>query len=387
MKRKKKQRGQENIAEMDARETMKQLKKSKKGLDREEIAKMVTLVCEQVLDLERQIEISKKEYEAVTSYLTDMQRIDGMELSKRQQVNDAARSITNLTRERFKYQNSGERIPPEKYRAMERYEKLIPDELKSLYEQEQYQNMINSDLRQLEGERGVIVYEKEQAADKKIFLRQLAVGSCVLLILLFGTLLAVSMLTGADMLLPLLMTAAMAAGIAAYIAVTAGKCERILKESDYRMNRVIQLTNKVKIKLVNSTNALEYSYEKYQVESYQELAALWERYVRTKDEEKRYRKSTELLEHYNNELIAALRTEEVKDAEIWIYQTEALLNDKEMVEVRHHLNTRRQKIRERLEYNLKQLELCKKELRELADDSEAYQELIEKIIGQYGITT
>ena len=112
--------------------------------------------------------------------------------------------------------------------------------------------------------------------------------------------------------------------------------------TDYKLNRVIQLTNKIKIKLVNCTNALEYVYEKYQVESYRELSELWEKYVRTKDEERRYRKSTELLEHYNRTLMDTLFGEEVKDAEIWLYQAEALLDEKEMVEVRHHLNIRRQ---------------------------------------------
>lgn len=381
---KRKRRKKENKETFDAK-AFKQLKKGKSAVSKEEVSEIVAAACKQVLNLQRQVEISKQEYEAVTSYLTDMQRIDAMEPAKKQQVNDAARNIINLTKERFRYQNSGDRIPMEKYRAMERYEKLIPKEMKNLYEQEQYQNMIHSDLRQLEGERGVIQYEKDSAEDKKIFLRRLVLGTCLLFVLLFGTLLAVGIITKTDLTLPLLMTVAMTAGIAAYVAAAARQCEKILKESDYRMNRLIQLTNKVKIKLVNSTATLDYIYEKYQIGSYQELSILWERYVKAKDEERRYRKSTELLEHYNNELISALRAEKVQDAEIWIYQTEALLDEKEMVEIRHHLNTRRQKIREQIEYNLKQMELCKKELKELSESGRAAQEQVEKIIRQYGI--
>ena len=48
-----------------------------------------------------------------------------------------------------------------------------------------------------------------------------------------------------------------------------------------------------------------------------------------------------------------------------MYQTEALLDEKEMVEVRHHLNTRRQKIRERLEINAGQLDSYKEELEKI----------------------
>ncbi|MDE7326829.1 MAG: hypothetical protein K2N63_11210 [Lachnospiraceae bacterium] len=371
---------------VDPKEALRQLKRSKKGLSREETAQIVGVVIEQVEELRRQIAVSQKEYEAVTSYLTDMQKIDRMAEDKRQTLNDAARSILNLTKERVKYQNSSDRIPMAKYRAMESYEKEIPDVLKNIYEQEQYREMIYSDLRQLEGERGVIEYERESAQEKKVFLKNLAFGGGFLVVLLFVTLLAINLVTGADMMLPLLLVLFFAAGITAYIAVAAGQSKRILKQSDYKLNRVIQLTNKVKIKLVNCVNALEYVYEKYQVESYRELSELWEKYVRTKDEERRYRKSTELLEHYNRTLMDTLLGEEVKDAEIWLYQAEALLDEKEMVEVRHHLNIRRQKIRERLEFNNGQLSLCEEELTQIAKGNGAYADLVAEIALEHGIS-
>ena len=367
---------------VDPKEALRQLKRSKKGLSREETAQIVRAVIEQIDELRKQIAVSQKEYAAVTSYLTDLQKIERMTEDKRQTVNDAARNILNLTKERVKYQNSTDRIPMAKYRAMERYEKEIPDVLKNIYEQEQYREMIYSDLRQLEGERGVVEYEREAAQDKKIFLRNLAFGGGFLVVLLFITLLIMNLATGADMLLPLLLVLCFAAGITAYIAVAAAQSKKILKESDYKLNRVIQLTNKIKIKLVNCTNALEYVYEKYQVESYRELSELWEKYVRTKDEERRYRKSTELLEHYNRTLMDTLFGEEVKDAEIWLYQAEALLDEKEMVEVRHHLNIRRQKIRERLEFNNGQLALCEEELSQIAKGND----LVAEIAAEHGIS-
>ena len=371
---------------VDPKEALRQLKRSKKGLSREETAQIVGVVIEQIDELRKQIAVSQKEYEAVTSYLTDLQKIERMTEDKRQTVNDAARNILNLTKERVKYQNSTDRIPMAKYRAMERYEKEIPDVLKNIYEQEQYREMIYSDLRQLEGERGVVEYEREAAQDKKIFLKNLAFGGGFLVVLLFITLLIMNLVTGADMLLPLLLVLCFAAGITAYIAVAAAQSKKILKESDYKLNRVIQLTNKIKIKLVNCTNALEYVYEKYQVESYRELSELWEKYVRTKDEERRYRKSTELLEHYNRTLMDTLFGEEVKDAEIWLYQAEALLDEKEMVEVRHHLNIRRQKIRERLEFNNGQLALCEEELSQIAKGNGAYADLVAEIATEHGIS-
>jgi hypothetical protein len=55
------------------------------------------------------------------------------------------------------------------------------------------------------------------------------------------------------------------------------------------------------------------------------------------------------LEFFNNELIHELKKHGVVDSEIWIYQPTAILDNKEMVEVRHRLNVRRQKLRDRIE--------------------------------------
>ena len=343
------------------------LKKNKRGKKSVDIPpeQIMEEIQGQLPELERQIELSKREYEAVTSYLADMQKIDRLEPKEREIVNSAAYSISQITKERFQYQNDADRIPTEKYRAMERYEKILPQELKNLYEQEQYLEMVQSDLRQLDAEKAVIQYEKEQAEDKKHFLKNLSVGGIVMVVILFTVLVAAGIATKADMMLPLLLTAAMATAMVAYIAATAANCERVIKESAFKTNRVIQLTNKVKIKLVNSTNTLEYCYEKYEVGSYRELAQLWEKYTKTREEQKRYRKRMEMLEQCSRQLVETLRAAGVKDAEIWMYQTEALLDEKEMVEVRHHLNTRRQKIRERLEINAGQLDSYKEELEKI----------------------
>ena len=42
---------------------------------------------------------------------------------------------------------------------------------------------------------------------------------------------------------------------------------------------------------------------------------------------------------------------EVSDTEVWLVQTYAILDDREMVEIRHDLNQRRQKLREQIRYN------------------------------------
>ncbi len=380
---KKKKREKEQAEDMKG--IVRQLKRSKKGLSRDELSEIVTEACEQLSELKRQIVLAEQEYEAVTAYLTDMQKIDRMDEKKSHELKDAARQMLNLNKDRNRYQNNEHRIDPEKYWIFERNEKRFPEEMKQLAEQEDYRSLVQSDLRQLEGERGVILYEREQAEDKKHFLQKLSVAGASVVILTFLTLLVIGLVTDTAMIVPLLLTMVLAVAIAAYVVVTASQCDKVIRESEYRMNRVIQLVNKVKIKLVNCTGILDYAYEKYQVESLQELQWLWERYIETRDQERRYRKSTELLTHYQELLVKGLREAGIEDPEIWLYQAEALLNEKEMVEVRHQLNTRRQKIRERLEMNRKQEDACVEELLALRESQTAYRDVVERILAEYHV--
>ena len=92
------------------------------------------------------------------------------------------------------------------------------------------------------------------------------------------------------------------------------------------------------------------------VDTYEQLKNRWEQYVKIKDENKSYKSNSQLLENYNDIIIKELNKYSVNDSEIWIYQPSAILDNREMVEVRHRLNVRRQKLRERIQANQEQRE-------------------------------
>ena len=62
-----------------------------------------------------------------------------------------------------------------------------------------------------------------------------------------------------------------------------------------------------------------------------------------------------------------LQKNAIEDPDIWIHQASALVDDKEMVEVRHSLNTRRQKIREELESYEELVSSSVKKLKDLVE--------------------
>jgi hypothetical protein len=312
--------------------------------------------CEIIVESGRQIDEAKHEYQAVTSYLTDMQKIDLIPLEQRDTLEDAARKIINLSKERGKLQNKSSILSDRQYRLFERYELQLPKELPGIKDSEKYQAVIQQDIAHLEKERQTLDDEQEDIISKQSFLKGIAITTSIIVVLLFLLFALLSAYSEASFTLPFLLTVLMGMASALYIFMEARKNSSSIRLVQMKQNRQIMLMNKVKIKSVNNRNFLEYTYSKYMVDNYEQLKAFWEEYVRVKDESRRYQNNTELLEFYNKELIHELKKFGIADSEIWIYQPTAILDNKEMVEVRHRLNVRRQKLRDRIDANTKQKE-------------------------------
>ncbi len=312
--------------------------------------------CEIILEAEQQMQEAKVEYQAVTSYLTDIQKIDLIPLEERGILEEAARNIYNLTKERNKLQNRNSILSDPQYRLFERYELQIPKELPTIKESEGYQTAIEQDLAHLEEERQSLDLEQRDILSKQAFLKGISITTSIIILVLFLVFAVLSGSTRGTFTLPFLLTVLMGMALALYIILEARKNVAGMAMLQLKQNRLIMLVNKVKIKAVNNRNYIEYNYNKYSVENSGQLKTFWEEYVRLKDESRRYRTNTELIEFYNNELIRQLQQSGIKDAEIWIFQPSAIIDNKEMVEVRHRLNVRRKKLRERIDINSKQKE-------------------------------
>ncbi|NLL00192.1 MAG: hypothetical protein GX271_05950 [Clostridiales bacterium] len=297
----------------------------------------------------RQLEEAKIEYQAVTSYLTDIQIIDSIPKPQREAIEDAARNIFNLNKERNHIRNRQYTITDIQYRLFERYEMQLPKELALLKDAEGYQNDIEADIKRLENEKQSFLDEEDEIINKQSFLRGIAKTTFLVILVLFIIFALLSSSSGSNMTLPFLLTVLMGMASALYIFMEARKNTHDIKMVQLKLNKVIMLANKVAIKSVNNRNYLDYCYSKYMVDSYDQLKDRWEQYVKIKDENKRYENNSQLLEFYNEVLIKELKKYKVKDSEIWIYQPTAILDSREMVEVRHRLNVRRQKLRERMQ--------------------------------------
>ena len=62
------------------------------------------------------------------------------------------------------------------------------------------------------------------------------------------------------------------------------------------------------------------------------------------------------------ELLYMLQKQMLYDAKVWLNYVSAIIDPREMVELKHELITRRQKLRARIEYNSNVMDNTKKEL-------------------------
>lgn len=319
---------------------------------REDSSNYLQNCCERIIEASREVEEAKLEYGAVTAYLMDMQKIDMIPREEKEDLESAAREIATLTRERESYYNSEEiKLPVQTRQIMQKYEKEMVGEIKKMYENEAYQKAIKNDLKYLEGEKGYLKYQKQEIIAKQKYLQNVAITTSVLVVILFVLIYALAKVFRADMRLPFILTITMATLSAAYIYFEANKNRVNMVLTERKLNKAIGLLNKVKIKYVNNTNYLEYTYEKYGVSNAMELEHIWQKYEQMRLREKQIRSNADKLSANHEKLIAELKKYEVADPDIWIHQPVALIDKKEMVEIRHRLNVRRQKLRDRIDYN------------------------------------
>ena len=99
----------------------------------------------------------------------------------------------------------------------------------------------------------------------------------------------------------------------------------------------------------------------------------WERYQQEKEERLSFQQTEKELDESQKELIRILRKHHVEDPMIWLHQTAALLDKKEMVEMRHNLIIRRQSLRRRMDYNKEVMAgKAQSEIRELVENHPEY---------------
>ena len=167
--------------------------------------------------------------------------------------------------------------------------------------------------------------------------------------------------------LPVTIGCFVAAVIGVFVFIRYQEATKNIRKADVNKNHAISLENHVKIKYVNIKNAVDYTCEKYHARNSQELEYVFEQYQDEAREKEKFRKTSDDLDYYSKALVQYLTRLRMYDARVWINHANAIVDSREMVELKHNLIERRQKLRARMEYQIHSITDMKKEARKNID--------------------
>ena len=353
--------------------------------DNKEVREAYVRNClDKMADATKELENLTFEYDMVTSYLKDMEEIEALPEEDAEELKTCAKKVELLQNIRDDYMGRKRRMSDDRFRQIERMLDEIEEGCAKLKEAEQYQELVKKDLSRLEGEKHAYLYRKNELTGAIADTRGMAIISVTALGLCFALLLFLQFFLEMDTQAGYLITAGVAAFAITLIYVKHSEARRDLRRVELSINKIILLQNKVKIRYVNNTNLLDYLYLKYNVTSAEELENAWNLYYQEKEEREKCRRAELDLDYNQQELLRILRANQVKDPAVWLHQTEAILDHKEMVEIRHGLIIRRQSLRRRMDYNKEVVAGgAQKEIKELVHRYPKYTKEIIQTVEKY----
>lgn len=319
-------------------------------------------MCEQMIDAAREFEDAKNEYGRVCSYLKDIEIVENLGEKDRKLVAELAGNVAKLNEARTELLNTEQKISDAQFALMQEYEDDIPKSIKLLATNEKYLSTINRDLKTLEGEKTEWEIAKDSCKNEMKQLRRLAILLIVVFAIAALSCLVTSQTTGADTSMVMAVSAFVAALLGGYIFLKYQDCQREIQKCDVNRNYAITLENRVKLKYVNMKNAVDYACEKYHVRNAEEFGQTYELFQETVKEREKFRRTNDDLEFYNEKLVETLQRFNLYDEKMFVNYAKAIVNNEEMVELKHDLVARKQKLRSRMEYNLKVISELKRDI-------------------------
>lgn len=328
---------------------------------------------EQIAEASKEVDNLQFEYNMVTSYLKDMEEVESLPEGEKARVQELAKKLDALEKQQSGYKERAKRLSDEKYRRMERMEEEAQEGYEKLSEAEDKQDLIRRDLRRLEGEKNAYLYRRSELQRLLVDTRTMTIICIVAMVVCIFLLLAMQYGFHMNTKFGYLAVAAIGAAAITLIFFKHNDAVKELARVENGIGRIIKLHNAAKIRYVNNTRLLEYLYLKYNVSSAGEFGKDWERYQQEKEERLSFQQAEKELDESQKELIHILRKYRVEDPMIWLHQSAALLDKREMVEMRHNLIIRRQSLRRRMDYNKEVMAgKAQTEIKELVENHPEY---------------
>lgn len=339
--------------------------------------------CELMTEASKYINELKNEYRSVNSYLNDIQIIETLPDKQRDELRRNAKEIVRLLNKRKKMSKEQSLLSDKQNAMFERYEDEFPKALVDLQNDEKYYNAVKHDMRVLEAEKTSLKEDIANCGLRRTNIRNISIISLLAVLAVFIIFIISGQLGSSNGLVLFMVVLLLVALFVLLIFFLQRNNIYRLKLSEKKLARAIRLLNKVRIKYVNISNSLDYQLAKFDVKNSYELSRQYEVFLNERKKIEQYHNSTleldEALADFNDMLLS-LR---LYDDSVWSAQITALIDPKEMDEVRRSLNLKRQKLREQIDYNMSRVEEAKNNVMTYVKKHPSKAERIMEIVDSY----
>ena len=350
--------------------------------DNEQRKQYITGCLQQMKDAEKELEQLHYEYSIVTSRLTDIEALEQLPDYILNEIKETAKHITQIDTDTQSYQRK-KHMTDEQFKDMEALEEQIPDGIAKLSETEEYHKKVKSDLRKLNGEKMAYQYRLNELWEEVENYKGLALVCFFAMAGCLTLLFILQLLLEFDTKIGYVLIVCVMALLIIRLFVKHTDAQKEIDNVEKDLNRIITLLNRVKIRYVNNKNLQNYLQMKYHTQNSKELQKRWNDYIEEKEEREKIQKAQQDYTFYQKDLLRLLRTSRIKDTSVWLHQTAAIVDPKEMVELRHELITNRQALRDQMEHNQKLAKTAKDEITEISKQYPQYAQEILDMIGVY----
>ena len=338
---------QSEYAKLETKNIVKELNLS----DAAQAKKYVVDLCKQMIQASKDMEDSKSEYQLVTNYLTDIQILENLTDAERKPILECATQVAKLEKQRTDFLKTKRRLTDTQFAQMQEEEENLPGVIRRLKANEADLDAIKRNMAYLEGKKLEWSMQRSDSAKVQKVTRTAACYLLAVFITLFAFVGILSWYLNRDLQLVFTIMGFAAVGAGAFILIRYQDSTREIRQADVNRNQAITLENRVKIRYVNTKNAVDFICEKYHVRNGKELEYIWECYMDAVKQKEKFEQNSDDIDYFNNRMIRELSAYRLYDSRVWIPQAAALIDHKEMVEITHNLVMRRQKLRSRMEYN------------------------------------
>lgn len=321
--------------------------------------------CEQMIEKTKQLGTLKDEYYDVVGFLNDIQAVEDLPEGQLDELKKYASNIIKIKEQQEEYVAGTHRLDQEQFALLREHEKEIPDIVLRMKENETYDAMVRRDMGYLEGEKHEWTETKARLKKEEKILKTLSMLLFGVFFLICVILLVLQFSFRTDVKIPFLVTVCAGAAAGISILMRLQNDRRDYKLADKNLNYAIALLNKVKIKYVNTTNALDYTSEKFGVKNSYELEYQWEQYMETLREQEALNRLKEELEYNEKALRSKMDRALLNHMESWCAKPELFVDKQEQLLLKQELYNREEKLRSQIETNAEQIRTAKSEVERL----------------------